>query len=211
MQRARRPRPRRRPEIRTGLRRRSCDWHLWRLSVNSRTDADDDGDDDSVSAESELLISPQKQVLHSNGIGIGEWPSFVPDANGKRERGTRAAYSLIPLVYSFNGCRTFALDRPLYFRKERGSKFESSQQILAGILFIIVWWPGKDIPRRSLNTARQGLLIDREGRVHCQHVRNGGLITEPSPRHYYYPCSPSPPRVIRYSYIAGRGSRKGQK
>ena len=91
LQRARRPRPRRRPEIRTGLRRRSCDWHLWRLSVNSRTDADD-GDDDSVSARANYSSLHKSRCSSTptgerKGIGIGEceWPSFVPDANGKRE------------------------------------------------------------------------------------------------------------------------------
>ena len=69
-------------------------------------------------------------------------------------------------------------------RGERGSKFESSQQILAGILFIIVWWPGKDIPQRTLARAK-GVVIDRA--LLCQHVRNGGLIPEPALRNYYPP------------------------
>ena len=69
-------------------------------------------------------------------------------------------------------------------RGEGGSKFESSQQILAGILFIIVWWPGKDIPQRSRAKAK-GVVIDRA--LLCQHVRNGGLIPEPALRNYYPP------------------------
>ena len=69
-------------------------------------------------------------------------------------------------------------------QKERGSKFESSQQILAGILFIIVWWPGKDIPQRTLPKAK-GVMIDRA--LLCQHVRNGGLMPEPALRNYYPP------------------------
>ena len=69
-------------------------------------------------------------------------------------------------------------------RGERGSKFESSQQILAGILFIIVWWPGKDIPQRS-RAKGKGVVIDRA--LLCQHVRNGGLIPVPALRNHYPP------------------------
>ena len=93
-------------------------------------------------------------------------------------------------------------------RGERGSKFESSQQILAGILFIIVWWPGKDIPQRTLAKAK-GVVIDRVPL--CQHVRNGGLIPEPALRNYYPPLPSSSSSVIRNSNIAGRGSGKRQK
>ena len=62
-----------RPEIRTGPR----DWHLWRLSVNSRTEERTAMTIRFPSWRANYSsTSPQKQVLDPTGEirGIGEWP-----------------------------------------------------------------------------------------------------------------------------------------
>ena len=118
-----------------------------------------------MSAAAAMTIRFPQRITHlatkagapTNGQGIGEWPSFVPDANGKR--GTRGAYSLIPLLYFSMGAVLLPRTSHSIFR-QRSSKFESSQQILAGILFIIVYWPGKDIPHPQRTEGPKG---DRQG------------------------------------------------
>ena len=83
----------------------------------------DGGDDDSVSVvESELLIClAAKAGARSDGRNKRNRRMALPLFPMRMERGEEeqgSSYSLVPLVYFFNGCRTLALDKPLYFGTE---------------------------------------------------------------------------------------------